>query len=156
MSMDNLKIAIEESVKEAFGDNAKYILRNWEFRQEFDFIIWAEENPSYTKYPISYDQRIEQALEKARWVHEHILTPATVQVGRRRDDLLLERPERRNGHQEDALLPDGTSGQGYPGPEFQAGVDSGWILCYLHQPGRSVLHLRAGPGRAGNDLPLVQ
>lgn len=62
MSMDNLKIAIEESVKEAFGDNAKYILRNWEFRQEFDFIIWAEENPSYTKYPISYDQRIEQAL----------------------------------------------------------------------------------------------
>lgn len=51
MSMDNLKIAIEESVKEAFGDNAKYILRNWEFRQESDFIIWAEENPSYTKYP---------------------------------------------------------------------------------------------------------
>ena len=41
MSMDNLKIAIEESVKEAFGDNAKYILRNWEFRQEFDFIIWV-------------------------------------------------------------------------------------------------------------------
>ena len=35
MSMDNLKIAIEESVKETFGDNAKYILRNWEFRQEF-------------------------------------------------------------------------------------------------------------------------
>ena len=26
MSMDNLKIAIEESVKETFGDNAKYIL----------------------------------------------------------------------------------------------------------------------------------
>lgn len=81
MSMDNLKISIEESVKAAFGDNAKYILQNWEFRQEFDFIIWAEENPSHTKYPISYEQHIEQALEKARWVHEHILTPATAQVG---------------------------------------------------------------------------
>lgn len=156
MSMDNLKIAIEESVKEAFGDNAKYILRNWEFRQEFDFIIWAEENPSYTKYPISYDQRIEQALEKARWVHEHILTPATVQVG---DGVTICYWSDRNAAtviKKTPLLPDGTSGQGYPGPEFQAGVDSGWILCYLHQPGRSVLHLRAGPGRAGNDLPLVQ
>ena len=61
MSMDNLKISIEESVKAAFGDNAKYILQNWEFRQEFDFIIWAEENPSHTKYPISYEQQIGRA-----------------------------------------------------------------------------------------------
>lgn len=28
MSMDNLKIAIEETVKATFGDNAQYILRN--------------------------------------------------------------------------------------------------------------------------------
>lgn len=51
-------------MKAAFGDNAKYILQNWEFRQEFDFIIWAEENPSHTKYPISYEQRTSRPWRK--------------------------------------------------------------------------------------------
>lgn len=81
MSMQNIEIAILENVKIRFGDNAEHILRNSEFKQELDYILWAFEQPSNSKYPISYEQRIEQALEKAAWVHEHILTPATIQVG---------------------------------------------------------------------------
>lgn len=81
MSMENLKIAIEESIKGRFGDNAEHILLNYEFRQELDYILWAAERPSSFKYPLTYEQRIEQAIEKAQWVHEHILTPATIQIG---------------------------------------------------------------------------
>ncbi len=81
MSMENLKIAIEESIKGRFGDNAEHILLNYEFRQELDYILWAAERPSSFKYPLTYEQRIDQAIEKAQWVHEHILTPATIQIG---------------------------------------------------------------------------
>lgn len=140
MSMDNLKISIEESVKAAFGDNAKYILQNWEFRQEFDFIIWAEENPSHTKYPISYEQRIEQALEKARWVHEHILTPATAQVG---DGVTICYWSDRNAATVIKKTPFSLTVRRTRPPWTRASSRSGFrvVLRHLHQPGRPVLHL---------------
>ena len=81
MSMENMKIAIKALMKERFGKNAQYIEKQFEFRQELDYVLWAAEQPSLTDHPISYEQRIEQALEKAAWVHENILTPETVKVG---------------------------------------------------------------------------
>lgn len=81
MNKEQLQSTIEAGVKERFGDNAPYILAEYEFRQELDYILWAFDRPSLGKYPITCEQRIEQAIEKAQWVHDHILTPANIQIG---------------------------------------------------------------------------
>ena len=65
MSMDNLKIAIEESVKEAFGDNAKYILRRLGSSGRSSTSSFGPRKTRPTRsYPISYDQRLSKLWRK--------------------------------------------------------------------------------------------
>lgn len=81
MDKDNIKTSIKTLLEERFGNNAQYIEQHCEFKRELDYVLWTAEHPCSTYYPVSCEQLIEQALERAVWVHENVLTPETVQVG---------------------------------------------------------------------------